>query len=164
MHTTPTADRYKELLQRINTLVHNESDLIAVMSTIVCDVYHAFDHFDWVGFYRVSAPSILKVGPYQGTHGCLTIPFSRGVCGRCARERRTQIVDNVRNLDYHIACSSSTASEIVIPVLDATGGVRAVLDVDSDTPEAFGSVDAAYLDELCRILTPLYAPAMAPPP
>ena len=72
--------------------------------------------FDWVGFYRVVAPDVLKIGPYQGGHGCLVIPFDRGVCGAAARKEAIQLVDDVDLFDGHIACSSSTKSELVIPL------------------------------------------------
>jgi GAF domain-containing protein len=130
-------------------LTAGEADAIAVMATFVCELHHGLEHFDWTGFYRVVAPGVLKVGPYQGGHGCLTIPFDRGVCGKCAREGRTQIVDDVTQVPYHIACASSTRSEIVVPVFDAAGRVRAVLDVDSDRPAAFDATDARYLEEVC---------------
>ncbi len=120
------------------------------MATVACELHHGLEHFDWTGFYRVVEPGLLKVGPYQGEHGCLAIPFTRGVCGRCARERQTQIVPDVALVPDHIACSSSTRSEIVVPVLDAAGRVRAVLDVDSDMPAAFDETDARNLEEVCR--------------
>ena len=90
----------------------------------------------------------LKIGPYQGGHGCLTITFERGVCGAAARERRTQVVEDVDAFPGHIACAASTRSEIVVPVLDADGALVAVLDVDSDTPAAFGPADARALEAI----------------
>jgi len=140
--------RYAEVEQRLDSLLEGETDLIAAMSTIACELFHAFKSFHWVGFYRVTAPGVLKVGPYQGGHGCLTIPFERGVCGKCAREGRTQLVPDVHAVPYHIACASSTRSEIVVPVFDAAGQVRAVLDVDSNEPEAFDAVDQERLEAL----------------
>lgn len=148
-------EQYDRALTHIRALIQGETDAISVMATVACELHHAMDHFDWTGFYRVVAPELLKVGPYQGNHGCLVIPFSRGVCGKCASEARTQIVPDVAKLPYHIACSSSTRSEIVLPVLDPAGNVRAVLDVDSDTPEAFDTIDARRLEEVCQWLTPI---------
>jgi L-methionine (R)-S-oxide reductase len=142
-------EQYARTLERIRTLIAGETDEIAVMATVVCELHHGLEHFDWTGFYRVVAPGLLKVGPYQGGHGCLTISFDRGVCGRCARERKTQIVPDVTRAPEHIACSSSTRSEIVVPVLDGGGRVRAVLDVDSDAPAAFEETDARWLEEVC---------------
>jgi GAF domain-containing protein len=118
------------------------------MATVACELFHGFEHFDWVGFYRVTAPGLMKIGPYQGGHGCLTIPFERGVCGAAARERRTQVVEDVDAFPGHIACAASTRSEIVVPVFDAAGALIAVLDVDSDTPEAFGTADAQALEAI----------------
>ena len=139
---------YQKTLTRIRALIAGESDEIAVMATVAAELRLAFGHFDWVGFYRVVSPGLLKVGPYQGGHGCLTIPFERGVCGRCARDKTTQVVGDVTRLPYHIACSGTTRSEIVVPVLDAGGEVRAVLDIDSDLPEIFDTVDQEALETL----------------
>ncbi|MBK9140631.1 MAG: GAF domain-containing protein [Verrucomicrobia bacterium] len=143
---------YLAALGRIRSLIEGETDEIAIMATVVAELHHELDHFDWTGFYRVVAPGLLKVGPYQGSHGCLTIPFERGVCGKCAREAATQVVPDVTQVPYHLACASSTRSEIVVPVLDRSGRLRAVLDVDSDTPAAFDAVDARHLEEVCRWL------------
>jgi L-methionine (R)-S-oxide reductase len=96
----------------------------------------------------VTEPGLLKIGPYQGGHGCLVIPFERGVCGAAARERRTQLVPDVEAFPGHIACSSTTRSEIVVPVLDADARLIAVLDIDSDRPAAFDARDAAALEAL----------------
>jgi L-methionine (R)-S-oxide reductase len=148
--------QYERTLAHLRALLDGETDEIAAMATIACELHHGMEHFDWTGFYRVAAPGILKVGPYQGGHGCLTIPFERGVCGKCAREARTQLVTDVTALPYHIACSSTTLSEIVVPLFDATGRVRAVLDVDSNTPAAFDEIDAHHLEEICRWLTPMF--------
>ncbi len=141
--------QYAQARARLRSLIEGETDDIALMATIVCELHHGLDHFDWTGFYRVVEPGLLKIGPYQGTHGCLSIPFERGVCGKCARERATQLVPDVSRLPFHIACSSSTRSEIVVPVLDRRGAVRAVLDVDSDTLDAFDATDAERLEEIC---------------
>lgn len=143
------ASQYAQALDRLRPLLEGETDEIAMMATIVCELHHGLDHFDWTGYYRVVAPGLLKIGPYEGAHGCLTIPFERGVCGQCAREAKTQIVSDVSQAPHHIACSSTTRSEIVVPVFDSAGHVRAVLDVDSDTPAAFDEVDAQYLEEIC---------------
>ncbi|MBI5385869.1 MAG: GAF domain-containing protein [Verrucomicrobia bacterium] len=150
------ARQYELALQRIRALIEGETDAVALMATIVCELHHGLDHFDWTGFYRVVSPGVLKIGPYQGGHGCLTIPFDKGVCGKCAREARTQLVPDVTQLLYHIACSGSTRSEIVVPVLDAAGRVHAVLDVDSDTLEAFDDTDARCLETVCQWLTPRF--------
>jgi L-methionine (R)-S-oxide reductase len=145
--------QYQQALAHLRGLIQGERDEIAVMATVACELHHGLDHFDWTGFYRVVEPALLKIGPYQGRHGCLVISFDRGVCGQCAREKKTQIVPDVTRVPHHIACSSSTRSEIVVPVLDAHGRVRAVLDVDSDTPNAFDQTDASHLEEACRLLS-----------
>jgi GAF domain-containing protein len=100
---------------------------------------------------------LLKVGPYQGSHGCLTIPFDRGLCGRCASEKITQIAADVTQIPYHIACSGTTVSEIVVPVLDAWGDVRAVLDVDSDIADIFDAVDQQALESLAAEVGKVYS-------
>jgi GAF domain-containing protein len=142
---------YETLLPRIAALVASETDEIAVMATMACELHWGVDYFDWTGFYRVVEPELLKVGPYQGGHGCLAISFQRGVCGKAARTGTAQIVEDVSQLPYHIACSSSTRSEIVVPVFDALGQVRAVLDVDSDAIGAFDGTDRLYLEKIIAL-------------
>lgn len=139
------------LHDRIAALVAGETNAVAIMATVACELHHSFDSFHWTGFYRVVSPGVLKIGPYQGSHGCLVIPFDRGVCGRCARWRQTVIVPDVALEEDHIACSSSTRSEIVVPVFDARGSLRAVLDVDSDFPDAFDSSIAEFLEGICGL-------------
>lgn len=145
---------YPTLAATIDSLTHGETDQIALMATIACEVYHADARFDWVGFYRVTAPETLKIGPYQGGHGCLVIPFSRGVCGACARSRVPQLVADVNAFPDHIACSSSTLSELVLPVFDAEGALIAVFDIDSDQADAFTETD---VQELSKILAHVFA-------
>jgi GAF domain-containing protein len=137
---------------RIGDLIAGETDLIAIMATVVCELSHGFDYFDWTGFYRVVAPGLLKIGPYQGTHGCLTISFDRGVCGTAARLRRTQIVPDVTQFPGYIACSATTRSEIVVPVLSPAGDLMGVLDIDADRLNAFDGIDAANLEEIGRMV------------
>jgi L-methionine (R)-S-oxide reductase len=115
MNPIEKRQRYQQTQQHIQALIAGERDEIAVLATVAAELHHAFPHFHWVGFYRVVQPGLLKVGPYQGGHGCLTIPFERGVCGRCAREKTTQVVADVTRVPYHIACSSTTRAEIVVP-------------------------------------------------
>jgi len=139
---------YEALHAKIRALTEGETDAVALMATLACELYHHFERFDWVGFYRVVAPETLKIGPYQGGHGCLVIPFSRGVCGAAAREERTQIVPDVEAFPGHIACAASTRSEIVVPVRDRAGRLIAVLDIDSDTPDNFDDTDRAELEAM----------------
>ena len=136
---------YAELARTIAALTEGETDQVALMATVACEVHHADDRFDWTGFYRVTAPELLKIGPYQGGHGCLTIPFARGVCGAAARSREVQLVPDVEAFPGHIACSSSTLSEIVLPVFDKTGALIAVFDIDSNQPAAFDEEDSKGL-------------------
>ena len=138
---------YKELAQVCASLIEGETDQIALMATLACEVFHADDRFDWVGFYRVISPGLLKIGPYQGGHGCLVIPFERGVCGACAREEAAQLVPDVDAFPGHIACASSTRSELVLPVFD-TNGLIAVFDLDSDQPDAFTLEDQVQLQAI----------------
>jgi len=138
---------YKELAQVCTALTEGETDQIALMATLACEVFHADDRFDWVGFYRVVSPDLLKIGPYQGGHGCLIIPFERGVCGACAREEAAQLVSDVDAFPGHIACASSTRSELVLPVFDANGLI-AVFDLDSDQPDAFTLEDQVQLQAI----------------
>ncbi|MCT4558142.1 MAG: GAF domain-containing protein [Pelagimonas sp.] len=147
---------YNTLAKTIAALTEGETDTVALMATLACEIHQADDRFDWTGFYRVTAPELLKIGPYQGGHGCLTIPFSRGVCGACARTGQVQLVDDVDAFPGHIACATSTRSEIVLPVSDSSGALIAVLDIDSDQPNAFTTADAEALqailnDTFCRI-------------
>ncbi len=141
-------ERYAEVRARLEGLLKGEDDWIAALSTIVCELHSAFDYYDWTGFYRVTLPELLVVGPYQGGHGCLRIAFSRGVCGAAARTRRTQRVDDVTLFPDHIACSSATRSEIVVPIVSPSGQVLAVLDVDSDRLAAFDEVDEVELERI----------------
>ena len=141
---------YAELRQRILAVAEGETDEIALMATLACEIHHADSRFDWTGFYRVVGPELLKIGPYQGGHGCLTIPFSRGVCGAAARSQETQLVPDVDAFPGHIACASSTRSEIVLPVCNGAGELIAVLDIDSDQQDAFDQRDADALADILK--------------
>ena len=140
---------YDMLAKTVASLTEGEDDAVALMATVACEVHHADDRFDWTGFYRVTGPGMLKIGPYQGGHGCLQIPFSRGVCGAAARTGQVQLVDDVEAFPGHIACAASTRSEIVLPVFDGAGDLIAVFDIDSDQPAAFTQADS---DALAGIL------------
>ncbi len=144
---SPVMD-YEELAGRIAALIEGEDDPVALMATIACEVHHFDPRFDWTGFYRVVAPDLLKIGPYQGGHGCLTIPFSKGVCGAAARTGEIQLVDDVDAFPGHIACAASTRSELVLPVRNKSGEVIAVFDIDSDQPAAFTQDDAQALQHI----------------
>ena len=142
--------KYQNLLNSIESLIDGESDVISIMSTIACELYHNFDHFNWVGFYRLINNNLLKVGPYQGTHGCLTIKIGEGVCGKCASENKVQIENDVSRILHHIACSPTTKSEIVVPVVNNIKQLSAVLDIDSIKLDSFNLIDERYLKMICN--------------
>lgn len=146
------AERWAEVRAALASLLEGEDDWIAALATTACELHHAFDHFHWTGFYRLVSPDLLVVGPYQGGHGCLRIELSRGVCGAAARRRETVRVDDVASFPDHIACASTTRSEIVVPIVAPGGRLLAVLDVDSDLPAAFDDADQAGLEAVCAEL------------
>jgi GAF domain-containing protein len=139
---------YGELAQKIQALTEGETDTVALMATVACEVHHSDERFNWTGFYRVVAPELLKIGPYQGGHGCLVIPFARGVCGAAARKQEIQLVDDVDTFPGHIACSGSTRSELVLPVVNGAGELLGVFDIDSDMPAAFTENDGEALQAI----------------
>lgn len=141
---------YPTLHKTIASLTEGEDDSVALMATVACEVHHADDRFDWTGFYRVTGPDMLKIGPYQGGHGCLQIPFARGVCGACATSGEVQLVPDVDAFPGHIACASSTRSELVLPVVGPDGALIAVFDIDSNQPAAFTPEDATELAAMLR--------------
>jgi GAF domain-containing protein len=145
---------YENLGKVIAALTEGEEDQIALMATVACEVHHSDDRFDWTGFYRVTGSEMLKIGPYQGGHGCLQIPFSRGVCGAAARTGQTQLVADVETFADHIACSSTTRSELVVPVYAKDQRLIGVFDIDSDQPDAFTQEDA---DQIGRILKNVFS-------
>ena len=144
---------YNTLRKTVAALVDGEDDAVSLMATVACEVHHADARFHWTGFYRVVAPELLKIGPYQGGHGCLVIPFARGVCGAAARLEKTQLVPDVDAFPGHIACASSTRSELVLPVWNKSGQLIAVFDIDSDLPDAFTQED---VDHLAHILEDVF--------
>ncbi|HBU47742.1 MAG TPA: hypothetical protein DEB46_05470 [Myxococcales bacterium] len=149
---------HEQLHKDLRAMLENEEDWIAAMATVACEIFNRDPLLNWAGFYRVVAPGLLKVGPYQGSHGCLSIPFDRGVCGRAARERRTQRVDDVREVADHIACSSTTLSELVVPILDRDGSVHGVLDLDAETIAYFSEEDRQAMEQLAEWLGRRYFP------
>jgi len=133
------------ITEAIRALTAGETDTVALMATVVCELHHHHPFADWTGFYRVVAPELLKIGPYQGGHGCLVIPFNRGVCGASARTGKVLNVPDVEDFPDHIACSSTTRSELVLPVWNGAGTLLGVLDLDSNTEAAFTVADEAWL-------------------
>jgi GAF domain-containing protein len=140
-------EAYRRLQQHVDAVLAGVDDEVCAMATVSCLVHHAFGHL-WTGFYRVVGPGLLRVGPYQGTLGCLEIPFGKGVCGVAAAERRTVVVPDVHAFPGHITCDARSASEIVVPVFGKGGALIAVFDVDSERPGAFDQEDQAGLERL----------------
>ena len=144
------AARYAALVDEVASVLEGEPDRTARMAVVAGMLAQSFPHFFWTGFYRVDPerPGELVLGPYQGTLGCLRIPFGKGVCGTAAQRRETVIVEDVHAFPGHIACDSRSASEIVCPVFDAGGALIAILDVDAEVPAAFDATDAEGLNRI----------------
>ena len=145
----PKDRAYAQLHAQFLAVMSGMDDEVAGMATLSSMLHHAFGFF-WTGFYRVVGPELLRVGPYQGTLGCLEIALGRGVCGTAAVERRIIIVPDVQRFPGHIACDARSRSEIVLPVFDADGKVIAVLDIDSDQLARFDQQDAAGLEYILK--------------
>ena len=141
------AEIYTQTAREIAAVLEGETNNVARMATVSCLLSEAFDSYFWTGFYVVDPNKTdeLVVGPYQGTLGCLRIPFSRGVCGAAAKTGEVQIVDDVHAFPGHIACDARSQSEIVVPVYGPDGKLFAVFDVDSTEVGSFDAVDAAGL-------------------
>ena len=147
------AETYREVASQIAAVIDGEPSRTARYATAACLLSQAFPYYFWTGFYvRDGAREELVVGPYQGTLGCLRIPFGKGVCGTAAASGETQLVPDVHAFPGHIACDSRTESEIVVPVFDESGVLAAVLDVDSTEPDAFDAEDKAGLEAICATL------------
>jgi len=144
------AEKYEAVLPQIEALIAGEPDLYANLSNIAAALNEAFGFF-WVGFYLVKGNQLV-LGPFQGPIACTRINFGKGVCGTAWKEKQTQLVPDVDNFPGHIACSSASKSEIVVPVLK-DGDVAMVLDVDSDRLADFDETDQKYLEELMGILS-----------
>jgi len=148
------ANIYADVTREIRAVIENEPSRIARYATVSCLLNDAFDDFFWTGFYLVDPHKDreLVVGPYQGSLGCLRIPFDRGVCGAAARSGETILVDDVHKFSGHIACDSRTNSEIVVPVFDTDGRLDAVLDIDSTAFKTFDKHDKVALEAICKDL------------
>jgi len=154
-YSADKAEAYRQLIEEIASVVAGETSRTARYATTVSLLVSAFgDRFFWCGFYEVDPRKEreLVVGPYQGTLGCLRIPFAKGVCGACATQRETIVVPDVHAFPGHIACDSRSNSEIVVPVFDQSGALVAVLDVDSTAFAAFDEIDARGLEAACRAM------------
>jgi len=141
-------ETYRLALREIDSVLTGITDPITAMSTCAAVLHQRLPYASWTGFYRVVAPRLLRVGPYQGPVGCLEIPFDRGVCGAAAREEAVQIVPDVHAFPGHIACDDASRSEIVIPIRDPRGDLVAVLDIDSHTLAAFDEIDRDGLERI----------------
>ncbi len=144
------SDRYSVLYAQIRSLLDSEDDLISNMANISSMIHHTFG-FWWTGFYRVSGDELV-LGPFQGPLACSRIRFGKGVCGTAWKEARTVIVPDVDKFPGHIACSSASRSEIVVPVYDRSGIVTAVLDIDSTDLGTFDDTDKEWLEKIAAEL------------
>lgn len=142
-------EQYKTLLPQIESLLAGENDAIANMANVAAALKQTFDFF-WVGFYVVK-DDMLVLAPFQGPIACTRIRYGKGVCGTAWKEAATYIVPDVDLFPGHIACSSDSKSEIVVPII-RNGKVVAVLDIDSDELNSFDETDAVYLEKICRLL------------
>ncbi len=140
--------RLEEALPQIRAALEGETDSVALQATLACLLWETLPQTNWCGFYRRIEERLLAVGPYQGGMGCLRIAFDKGVCGACAREARMQLVPDVHAFPGHIACDDATRSELVIPVLDDAGRLRAVFDLDSPHLDGFSLEEAEALSRL----------------
>ena len=145
-------EKYQLLTEQIKALVEGETDVVAVMANVAAAIHETMGFF-WTGFYRVIGRELV-LGPFQGPVACMHIPFGRGVCGKAWQRGETIVVPDVEQFPGHIACSSLSRSEIVVPVMSATGEVMAVLDIDSRELATFDDTDRRHLEQICNLITP----------
>jgi GAF domain-containing protein len=153
LHVPAGANReeiYAAIIPQIEAVMSGVDDLIANLANIAAILKQAFD-FHWVGFYRTTSPELMMLGPFQGPLACVSIPFDKGVCGGAATTQKTLIVEDVDQFPGHIACSSLSKSEIVVPLV-ASGETKLVLDIDSDKVGDFGAVDQYWLEQLVALI------------
>jgi len=153
-------EKYSLLTEQVKALIEGERDVVAVMANVAAAIHEAMG-FWWTGFYRVMPKSDgtareLVLGPFQGPVACMHIPFGRGVCGTAWEHRETIIVPDVEQFPGHIACSSLSRSEIVVPVFSQANEVVAVLDIDSRDLSTFDDTDRQYLEGICKMIAPLF--------
>ncbi len=141
---------YRSIVPQIEAVISGVDDLIANLANVAAILKQAFD-FHWVGFYRTISPGILVLGPFQGPLACVTIPFEKGVCGAAAKQQKTMLVSDVEQFPGHIACSSLSKSEIVVPLVH-NGETKLVLDIDSDKLNDFDAVDQQSLEQIVRLI------------
>ncbi|AGA65043.1 GAF domain-containing protein [Liberibacter crescens BT-1] len=143
-------ETYKIIIPQIKVVISESYDLIANLANVTAILKQAFE-FHWVGFYRVIEPQTLILGPFQGLLACVRIPFGSGVCGQAASNQKTILVPDVNQFPGHIACSSLSKSEIVVPLV-YKGETKLVLDIDSDKLDAFNAIDQNYLEQIIKII------------
>ena len=143
-------ETYKLLVSQIASLIDGEKDTIAIMSNVAAAIHQTMG-FWWTGFYRV-VDNELVLGPFQGPVACMHIPYGKGVCGTAWQRAETVVVPDVEQFPGHIACSSESKSEIVVPVFNSNGKVTAVLDIDSERLATFDDVDRQYLEDICKLM------------
>ncbi|AFM03837.1 GAF domain-containing protein [Bernardetia litoralis DSM 6794] len=156
--TATKAEKYQELIPQLKALTSVESDLTANLANIAAALKYGMGFF-WVGFYRVETNNstdfekqILILAPFQGPLACTRIKYGKGVCGKSWQDKATILVEDVEKFEGHIACSSDSKSEIVVPVFDKNGNVALILDVDSDKVNDFDETDKKYLEELMKVV------------
>jgi len=143
-------EKYQLLFNQVKALLDGETDTVACMANVAAMIHETFG-FWWTGFYRIVDDELL-LGPFQGPLACMHIKYGKGVCGTAWKENITQVVPDVELFPGHIACSSASKSEIVVPVRDEKGDVFAVLDIDSERLSTFDDVDARWLEEICKLI------------
>lgn len=143
-------EKYRLLTEQIRALIEGEKDVVAKMANVAAAIHEEIGFF-WTGFYRVVGNELV-LGPFQGPVACMHIPYGRGVCGSAWKQRTTLVVPDVEAFPGHIACSSLSRSEIVVPVFSSDGEVVAVLDIDSKELATFDDVDRQHLETICRFL------------
>lgn len=144
-------ERYQQFLPLLNAYISGETEAVSVLANVSAALHEAFHHF-WVGFYLVKDANYLILGPFQGSAACFRIRRGRGVCGTAWAESRTQVVPDVEQFPGHIACSSLSRSEIVVPLI-VQGEVVGVLDIDSDQLNQFDETDRHYLEQVAQLIT-----------
>ena len=152
-------DQYAQLLAQARALMHGERDRVANAANLAARVYHALPDLNWVGFYFWDGEELV-VGPFQGLPACVRIALGRGVCGTAAATGATQLVPDVHAFPGHIACDSASASELVVPLFAADGGLVGVFDLDSPTPGRFDAIDQAGLEAIARAFLDAISPAV----
>ena len=146
-------ERYKLLTDQVRALVEGEDDAVSVMANVAAAIHESMG-FWWTGFY-VERDGVLRLGPFQGPVACTRIARGRGVCGTALERGQTIVVPDVEQFPGHIACSSASRSEVVVPLRDDHGATRAVLDIDSRELDAFDDIDRSYLEIIADIVAPL---------